>query len=878
MRTFILIVIYLLLCPWGAFAGHVSVERAQTVGQHFLSQQYSLEKKDKNSLNLQLVYTDGFTENSRKSHQSETAYFYVFNASEAGFVIIAGDDRVNPVLGYSTTGTFDPNRIPDNCQKWLEGYRQEIRYVTLHDLPAAAETERQWSDYFTGAVVKTRKGTASVAPLLGNLQWDQNPYYNNLCPYDNVGQERTVTGCVATAMAQVMKYWNYPAQGTGSHSYNHDKYGTLSANFGLTTYQWSSMPNKLTSSSTSTQKTAVATLMYHCGVSVEMDYGTASEGGSAAVTICSGYGISVCAENALKTYFDYKTTLQGIHKIDYTNANWINILKNELDSARPVLYAGRGSGGGHAFVCDGYDNSNYFHFNWGWSGSNDGYYSLTSLTPGSGGSGGGSYSFTDDQRAIIGIEPASSGIVPQNYDLRLYSSLNMPSQVRFGSAFSLTADIANYGTGVFTGQIAVAIFNDNFDFVDLVADSCSIPGGLYAPVTLMNPGSTIFVPGIYYATLFYKTVTQDWTQISGGNYTNMVQFEVYNSADIETYSVFTITSPGGKLIQGEMAAVNVNVLNSGTDTCYGKFRVSLASLDGLHVQNIQILDASTYGLPAGYYYTDGLTFTGTITASPGTYLMSVDYQWNGEAQWYYAGSSIYQNPVYVIVEAPPIQPDPYEPNNTVNQAYELPVSFSGNTVTKNTVGSNFHIGTDKDYYKIHLPSGYNYTISARIHDSYGSGNGNTYSVDGLFSYSVDGSTWSNAYDDIMPDNITVHDGGTVYFYVVSYLTGSTGTYLLDMTINRTKTSMGTEEIEMADRITIYPNPAKEYVTVDLNQCTGTAHSITIHNVQGQQVGVVNISDAEKTLQLPLQGLSDGMYFIQIHALQGILTRKMMIAK
>ena len=156
------------------------------------------------------------------------------------------------------------------------------------------------------------------------------------------------------------------------------------------------------------------------------------------------------AEDALKTYFGYKNTLQGVHKSNYTDSNWINLLKIELDARRPVIYAGRGNEGGHAFVCDGYDNNNYFHFNWGWSGQNDGYFVLTALNPGSGGAGGGSYEFTDAQRAIIGIEPANGGTTPQNYDLSLYSDLNMSStQIWFRSAFDLAVDIPTMEQVVF---------------------------------------------------------------------------------------------------------------------------------------------------------------------------------------------------------------------------------------------------------------------------------------------------------------------------------------------------------------------------------------------------------------------------------------------
>ena len=185
--------------------------------------------------------------------------------------------------------------------------------------------------------------------------------------------------------------------------------------------------------------------MVHCGVSVEMNYNVASEGGSGAITICSGYSdCDVSAEDALKSYFGYKNTLQGVHKSDYSNTDWINLLKTELDAGRPIIYAGRGNEGGHCFVADGYDNNGYFHFNWGWSGRNDGYYALSALIPGSGGAGGGSYNFSDAQRAIIGIEPETSN--PSDlYDLSLFSDLTMSSeQIWFTTAFDLDVNVVNW--------------------------------------------------------------------------------------------------------------------------------------------------------------------------------------------------------------------------------------------------------------------------------------------------------------------------------------------------------------------------------------------------------------------------------------------------
>lgn len=329
---------------------------------------------------------------------------YIFNANP-GFVVMSADDCVKPILGYSLTNVFVVEGMPENIHGWLQGYNDEIQYAVDNRMSADAETTQLWKDLIEGNS-KAAKATAVVDNLLSTT-WDQNPRYNNLCPYSSYYGQLTVTGCVATAMAQIMKYWNYPSRGIGSHSYIHEEYtdangyhqgfGELSANFGATTYDWANMPNALSSTSSDTQIEAVATLMYHCGVSVEMDYGVASIGGSGAAT-------SFVA-TALQTYFNYQSCTFMYKSAN--EANWVNMLKTELNAGRPLQYSGRGTGGGHSFVCCGYDSNDKFYFNWGWSGNNDGFYALDNLVPGSGGAGGGSYSFTENQGAIFGIHPST---------------------------------------------------------------------------------------------------------------------------------------------------------------------------------------------------------------------------------------------------------------------------------------------------------------------------------------------------------------------------------------------------------------------------------------------------------------------------------------
>lgn len=350
------------------------------------------------------VATTFLNNNGAKANQltdlSKAAGFpnlYIFNANP-GFVVMSADDCVKPILGYSLTGRFEAKDMPENLSSWLQGYSEEIQYAIDNQVRASSETIQLWKDLING-----NTGSSKVSAVVNNLlstTWDQDPYYNDLCPYDQSAGELTVTGCVATAMAQIMKYWGYPSRGIGSHSYTpntHPEYGVQSANYSETTYNWTAMPNYINSANNE-----IAKLMYHCGVSVDMDYGTSDEGGSSAVTA----NVAI----ALQNYFNYQTC-SFKYKSDNED-NWTNMLKAELDAHRPLQYSGRGSAGGHSFVCCGYDNNNKFYFNWGWSGVCDGFYSLDALQPSTGGSGSAGLSFNQNQGAIFGIQPSTCNLTP----------------------------------------------------------------------------------------------------------------------------------------------------------------------------------------------------------------------------------------------------------------------------------------------------------------------------------------------------------------------------------------------------------------------------------------------------------------------------------
>lgn len=329
------------------------------------------------------------------NHQA-ISNLYIFNVDPSGFVIVSADDCVEPILGYSRSGNIVPTIIPDNFRFLCLEYEREIMAVKRAIMVPDTVIQRKWQRLRQDTIVTRNRSVMSVPMLLSTI-WGQDFPYNYFCPLDDSATSaysgHTPSGCVATAMAQIINYWKYPANPTGNISYMADNsnfgygdYGLLYANLDSVWYDYSSMPNELTSQSSNEEIQNVASLIYHCGVSVSMMYGPTESGASISYM-----------PDALVTHFNYPSTCRYVQRDSYTNHNWQQLLKNELDAHRPVCLAGRGTYGGHAFVCDGYDDYYYFHINWGWGGYFDGYYLLSNLSI-------GDVDFNSSQAAIIGIE------------------------------------------------------------------------------------------------------------------------------------------------------------------------------------------------------------------------------------------------------------------------------------------------------------------------------------------------------------------------------------------------------------------------------------------------------------------------------------------
>lgn len=353
----------------------------------------------------------------------ETGDLRVLNVDERGFVVMAADQLV----GYAEQGTFDLQTAPPALLAWLEAVADAWNSADQTAM-TEGETSADQDLHFH-----------PIAPLLDEIRWNQDSPYNDLCPkYDFTNV--CPTGCVATAMAQVMYYHRWPEQGTGSHSYKPAvlRGNELSANFGETRYAWDLMLPTYDATSSEVSRQAVAELMLHCGIAVDMEYYTASG------------ALDLDVPPALTTYFGYGTQIAYRKREHYSTVNWLDLIHDELAAGRPVLAYGRANSGGHAYVYDGMDSEGLIHVNWGWGGMCNGYFQTSALTPATQGIGGSDGGFNYSQRILTGIEPLHEGDEVKPYAVELTSSEGLVAQPKRLSnggttTLKLAGKIKNHG-------------------------------------------------------------------------------------------------------------------------------------------------------------------------------------------------------------------------------------------------------------------------------------------------------------------------------------------------------------------------------------------------------------------------------------------------
>jgi uncharacterized protein (DUF2141 family) len=541
---------------------------------------------------------------------ASTPLFYAYGTAGKSFVLVSADDALKPILAYSDQAGFDTSNLSPATAYWLKGYEKEIEAFLENPKPVAPGIAGSWGALAQGRSGQSTAAATKVAALV-TTQWSQSPYVNERVP------NQVYTGCVATAMAQIMKFWNYPARGEGSHSYVHPLYGPLSADFGATTYNWQDMPNTVTGSNWS-----VATLMLHAGISVDMAYGA----NASSAWVNSDRSHDRSSEDAFKTNFGYKGSLKTKFRRDFDLTAWQTLLTTELNAGRPVLYAGEGTNVNHAFICDGYDANGLFHINWGWGGLYNGYFAISALNPGT--TPGSDAGYNRDQYALINIEPRTVHPEPEitDMDSLKVSAATMTSD----QSVTVTAKLANRGLMPFTGKLCAAVYDSLNLFKAYVEtkSNVTLPANMDTGMTFTftKDGLRELPPGRYYFNVYSSVPGGEWTSV-------LERIKLYNYVPIKvTLPKFEIALAdslllsSGTLALGQPFHVSAKLTNRGLsafqgELCAGLYDSAAAFMAYVENKASAALPADKTGKKTFTFATDGL-----VGLQPGLYSVQLFYR------------------------------------------------------------------------------------------------------------------------------------------------------------------------------------------------------------------------------------------------------------
>lgn len=557
--------------------------------------------------------------------------YYVFNVGNGkGFVIVAGDDAVTPILAYADRGDFSEREMAPAAKAMLDSYAQQIEMIQQNpSLAVAASTSY-----------------AAIEPLV-QTKWNQGAPYNYMCPTISGEEEQSVTGCVATAMAQIIYYHKYPVEQTKTIPAYQLSSGDVIPGADPVTLNWDAMQLSYTGSEAVDDPSAlaVAQLMVLCGKSVKMSYSSSASG-----------AVSESVPAALKEYFDYDGAAHMVYRDEYANADWEKMIYDELAAKRPVYLSGTSISGtsvvGHAFVCDGYYGEGLFHINWGWGGMSDGYFRLTLLNPDDHGTGGnnGSGGFNMDEGAIIGIQPNQGGTYQETPEMTLETFSCTAESVERNSLFQgfslpLNLSMWNLTSQTLSVELGLAYYDESNEMVGEPSGlgSYSLDTGHGLSYDKLSMGKGI-LDGTYYVKFVHKVNGSDeWTLMKNAdkhylelqvkdntatiiNHAPQQDFvvndvNVQGNMSVGSKQTFTynITNTGDTYTQGVIFFVNNEIISqiglnldpgatddyvfSWTPTREGSFVVGLATADGTEIitsQQVTIGEAKAYDLSVSF--------------------------------------------------------------------------------------------------------------------------------------------------------------------------------------------------------------------------------------------------------------------------------------
>ncbi len=646
MKKSITLFLLLFFCTLNGWSRQRTTEEIKAIiGAHFTSSISSAKSIASDEPAFDLVATASTFAAPAKSVADEA--YYIYNREGGGFVIVSGDDRIAPILGYSDEGSFPVGDLPEGLRGWMNSYTENISAILASGdiaIQSSQATMQKGSTY-----------PASVAPFMTST-WNQVEPFNNDCPVyqTGTGEIKSLVGCVGVAMAQVMKYYNYPTQGIGSNSYvTKTRNINVSANFGATTYDWANMLDSYNDPDSYTEANwkAVAKLMYQCGVSVNMDYCNDDQGSSSAV--------SQEIVKSLVNIFGYDANISTISRDYYSTGEWMNIIKSELSLLHPIIYSGFSvTSTGHSFVIDGYDKNDLLHVKWGYGGTLNGYFNLSILNPNDGANTGYKYSenYYFNQSMLIGIQKPTAGSV--FYPLLTLESELSPSVASFGrdNLISIAeVPLSNNGSS-FKGSVYKALYQ-NGQFISLVGLEFPLDLAFGEGVHLSYPGFKIpsgIAPGTYQLYMVGKDQHQDdWSILrSKVNVSNYLNVTITESNITLTKPVFDFTisvndiTVDRKIYSGHTGHITYSIDNGAVEFNYLLGAILVSNQDQ---QGKGVLYIHEY---VGANERKECTLSNIVNVDPGEYTVLPVYSINNGDDWILLPSTagdktitVYETPV-----------------------------------------------------------------------------------------------------------------------------------------------------------------------------------------------------------------------------------------
>ena len=794
----------LILCQASLYARQIDENEALNIAYTFAhnNKTNAYRAQGESPFSLHLAHT---------SHNKQgNNLLYVFNRSDKGFIIVAGNDMAQKsILGYSDSGTFDSSNIPPNMQSFLTAYEEELQ--SAHQT-TQSDTIESYHTIFD----------KNASPLV-EARWGQEEPYNTLCPsYKN---NRAPTGCVATAMAQIMYHHKWPNQGSGKIEI-YDGARSEIIDFANTTYEWDAMTPIYSSLSTEAERSAVATLMYHVGRSVNMMYGDASG------------AVTAEAASALATYWKYDKSIIHRDRRYYSIAEWERMIMNEIDNNRPILYHGQSPEGGHAFVLDGYNSDGYVHINWGWNGMSDGYFMLHALSPEKQGTGGFTGGYNTGQGAVFGIQP-NHGY--KNTIEITAQSFNIPNTMsyRTGEIIStVVTGIANAGWSNVACNMGFMLYDINNNHVASI-NSCNISIG--ASSTLGNRNIMLTLPdnlsnGTYNIYLAHTDADGNWKHVAMSMNT-----QPYQTIEVTDGKVIVTTSNEGSLgatnivcndefiYSNRYTSFAVTIGNTTSYEYQGALYISIFERSGKFEQRRS--DPVAISVPSGKKVVIDIPMR--IEVSKGTYSIFITNEMKEKL------SDSIQVSILDEPETPELKVSNFTLNSTAQDC--LQVSY---TVTNN---GNDYTGVFRSWLQftnLQYTSSYNNSEVLTVKRGESVEMSHTWSYDdGVVGEKYICTLWC---EDLRKGGMKQLSKDNIAFVMTEPTDISATQY---------------------SGISIYPNPATHYIMIS---SIDEAPVTYIYNTQGNLV----VSTTQK--HIDVKGWPTGMYYVLTHTLNNIVTNKVLI--